>query len=218
MSDATPQESSELLSRAQAGDVTAFERLVELHRDAVFGLALRMTRSEADAAEITQETFLSAYQHLKSFRGDAAFGSWVHRIAANQALMRIRHQKVVDAAEKDLTSPEFNERGTLLDYPSGDWGRRADEKALEAELGQAIQQATDRLPDGYREVFLLKDVDGLSYEEIGQLTGLSVAAVKSRLHRARLALREAIDAFYRDRPTDQGDGPETPDGGGHPKR
>lgn len=200
-----------LLERAQSGDTAAFERLVALHRDAVFGLALRMTRSEADAAEITQETFLSAYQHLKEFRGEAAFGSWVHRIAANQSLMRLRHQKVVDAAEQDVAGPEFNERGSLLDYPSGDWGRRADEKALDVELGVAIQQATDRLPEGYREVFLLKDVDGLSYEEIGQLTGLSVPAVKSRLHRARLALRETIEAFYRDQP----DGAETSADDGH---
>jgi RNA polymerase sigma-70 factor (ECF subfamily) len=211
MDAADAQENRALLERAQQGDAAAFERLVALHRDAVFGLALRMTRSEADAAEITQETFFSAYQHLKEFRGDAAFGSWVHRIAANQALMRLRHQKVVDAAEQDIAGPEFNERGSLLDYPSGDWGRRADEKALDVELGKAIQQATDRLPEGYREVFLLKDVDGLSYEEIGQLTGLSVPAVKSRLHRARLALRETIEAFYRDRP----DGAETSADDGH---
>jgi RNA polymerase sigma-70 factor (ECF subfamily) len=214
MADSDVQEVSELLASAQAGSVAAFEELVERHRDAVYGLALRMTRSEADAAEIVQETFLSAYQHLADFRGDAAFGSWVHRIAANQALMRLRHQKVVDAAEKDLAAPEFNERGSLLDYPSGEWGRRADEKALDAELGVAIQQATDRLPEGYREVFLLKDVDGLSYEEIGQITGLSVPAVKSRLHRARLALREAIESFYRERQ----DGPETSGQGEHPIR
>ena len=211
MDAADAQENRALLERAQQGDAAAFERLVALHRDAVFGLALRMTRSEADAAEITQETFFSAYQHLKEFRGDAAFGSWVHRIAANQALMRLRHQKVVNAAEQDLVSPEFNERGSLLDYPSGDWGKRADEKALEAELGKAIQQATDALPEGYREVFLLKDVDGLSYEEIGEIAGLSIPAVKSRLHRARLALREAIEAFYRERH----DGAETPAEDGH---
>lgn len=211
MDAADAQENRALLERAQAGDAAAFERLVERHRDAVFGLALRMTRSEADAAEIAQETFFSAYQHLKEFRGEAAFGSWVHRIAANQALMRLRHQKVVNAAEQELGGPDFNERGSLLDYPSGDWGRRADEKALEAELGKAIQQATDALPEGYREVFLLKDVDGLSYEEIGELLGLTVPAVKSRLHRARLALREAIEAFYRERQ----DGAETSADDGH---
>ncbi|MFP2961884.1 RNA polymerase sigma factor [Myxococcus sp. 1LA] len=197
MSDeAIREEDHQLLTRAQDGDVSAFEALVDAHRDKVYGLALRMTRSEADAAEITQDTFLSAYQHLKDFRGDAAFGSWVHRIAANHALMRLRHRRVAQAAEQELQGPEFTERGSLADYPQTDWSRDAEEKALDAELGTAIQQASDRLPEGYREVFLLKDVEGLSYEQIAEATGDSIPAIKSRLHRARLALREAIDAFY----------------------
>lgn len=189
----------ELLAQAQAGDLSAFEALVEKHRDKVYGVALRMTRSEADAAEITQETFLSAFQHLPEFRGEAAFGSWVHRIAANHALMRLRHQNVVQAAEEELTGPEFNERGSWVEYPSNDWSRRADEKALDAELGTAIQGATDRLPNRYREVFVLKDVEGLSYEQISEITGDSIPAIKSRLHRARLELREAIDRFYNEK-------------------
>jgi RNA polymerase sigma-70 factor (ECF subfamily) len=197
MSDeAVREEDRQLVARAQAGDMEAFEALVEAHRDKVYGLALRMTRSEADAAEITQDTFLSAYQHLPEFRGDAAFGSWVYRIAANHALMRLRHRRVVRAAEEELQGPEFTERGSLAEYPAQDWSRSAEGKVLDAELGRAIQGATDRLPDGYREVFLLKDVEGLSYEQIAELTGDSVPAIKSRLHRARLALREAIDRFY----------------------
>jgi len=190
------EEDRQLLARAQDGDVSAFEALVDAHRDKVYGLALRMTRSDADAAEITQDTFLSAYQHLKEFRGDAAFGSWVHRIAANNALMRLRHRRVAQAAEQELQGPEFTERGSLAEYPLSDWSRDAEGKALDAELGTAIQQAADQLPQGYREVFLLKDVEGLSYEQISEVTGDSIPAIKSRLHRARLALREAIDAFY----------------------
>jgi RNA polymerase sigma-70 factor (ECF subfamily) len=186
----------ELLTQAQTGDLSAFEALVERHRDKVYGVALRMTRSEADAAEIAQETFLSAFQHLTEFRGEAAFGSWVHRIAANHALMRLRHRNVVEAAEEELTEPEFNERGNWIEYPSSDWSRRADEKALDTELGTAIRLATDRLPDRYREVFVLKDIEGLSYEQISEITGDSIAAIKSRLHRARLDLRNAIDEFY----------------------
>lgn len=197
MSDeAVKEEDRQLVSRAQAGDISAFEALVEAHRDKVYGLALRMTRSEADAAEIAQDTFLSAYQHLKDFRGDAAFGSWVHRIAANNALMRLRHRRVVQAAEEELQAPEFTERGSLAEYPAQDWSRSAEGRILDAELGRAIQEATDRLPEGYREVFLLKDLEGLSYEQIAEATGDSIPAIKSRLHRARLALREAIDRFY----------------------
>lgn len=154
-----------------------------------------MTRSEADAAEISQDTFLNAYQNLGTFRGDAAFGSWVYRIAANQALMRLRHKKVREAAEGELQEPEFTPRGTLA-APPNDWAKPAEDQALDAELRRAIQQATDQLPEGYREVFLFKDVEGLSYEEIANLLGISVPAVKSRLHRARLALREKIDQFY----------------------
>ena len=176
----------------------AFETLVERHKDRVYGLALRMTRSEADAAEITQDTFFAAYQNLKAFRGEAAFGSWVHRIAANNALMRLRHQRVVEAATEEMLAPEFTDRGSLAEYPEIDWSRRADEKVLDEELGRAIRQATDRLPEGYREVFLLKDVEGMSYEEIAEMMGISVPAVKSRLHRARLALREEIDALYKE--------------------
>jgi RNA polymerase sigma-70 factor (ECF subfamily) len=199
MTQTTVEEDRELLSRAQAGDMSAFEALVGRHEEKVYGLAFRMTRSEADAAEIAQDTFLSAYQHLSEFRGEAAFGSWVHRIAANNALMRLRRQKVVDMVSDDeLAGPEFTERGSLADGPESDWSKRADDKILEDELGRAIQTATDALPEGYREVFLLKDVEGLSYEEISEMVGISIPAVKSRLHRARLALREAIDAFYKE--------------------
>jgi RNA polymerase sigma-70 factor (ECF subfamily) len=192
------QDDRELMARAQAGDMSAFEALVSRHEDKVYGLALRMTRSEADAAEITQDTFLSAYQHLSEFRGEAAFGSWVHRIAANNALMRLRRQKVLDIVSDEITGPEFTERGSLAEPPESDWSKRADDKVLDDELGRAISAATDALPEGYREVFLLKDVEGLSYEEISEMVGISIPAVKSRLHRARLALREAIDAFYKE--------------------
>ena len=198
MTQTSVEDDRELLTRAQAGDMSAFESLVDRHEDQVYGLALRMTRSEADAAEITQDTFLSAYQHLNEFRREAAFGSWVHRIAANNALMRLRRQKVVDIVSDELAGPEFTDRGSLAEVPESDWSKRADDKIIEDELGRAIQAATDALPEGYREVFLLKDVEGLSYEEISEMVGISIPAVKSRLHRARLALREAIDAFYKE--------------------
>ena len=199
MTQTSVQDDRELLARAQGGDMSAFEALVDRHEEKVYGLALRMTRSEADAAEITQDTFLSAYQHLNEFRGEAAFGSWVHRIAANNALMRLRRQKVLDMVSEDgLPGPEFTDLGSLADVPESDWSRRADDQLLDEELGRAIQEATDALPEGYREVFLLKDVEGLSYEEISEMVGISIPAVKSRLHRARLALREAIDGFYKE--------------------
>ena len=112
--------------------------------------------------------------------------------------MRLRRQKVLDIVSDEITGPEFTERGSLAELPDSDWSKRADDKVLDDELGRAIRAATDALPEGYREVFLLKDVEGLSYEEISEMVGISIPAVKSRLHRARLALREAIDAFYKE--------------------
>jgi RNA polymerase sigma-70 factor (ECF subfamily) len=187
-------EDTALLARAQAGDVAAFEGLVSRHRSRVYGLALRMLNSPDDAAEVLQESFLSAYRNLPNFRGDAQFGSWVYRIAANHALMRLRHRRVVNQVESPLEEPQFNERGSLVEEASD--FRDAEGEAMDKELRQAIEQAASRLGDEYREVFVLKDLEGLSYDEIAELTGSTVAAVKSRLHRARLSLRAAIDHFY----------------------
>lgn len=193
----TLPDDSELLARAQAGDVSAFEGLVERHRSRVYGLALRMLNSQDDAAEVLQEAFLSAYRNLPNFRGDSQFGSWVYRIAANHALMRLRHRKVVSQVEAPLEEPAFNDRGSLVDEVAD--FKDAERDAMDGELRRAIEEATARLGDEYREVFVLKDLEGLSYEEISELVGASVPAIKSRLHRARLALRAAIDHFYADR-------------------
>ena len=193
---------TELLARAQKGSVEAFEGLVERHRDKVFGLALRMLQSSEDAAEVTQDAFLAAYRKLREFRGDAQFGSWVYRIAANEALMKLRHRKVVSSVESPLPEgegPTFNERGSLVDDVAPWQGRDGEEEVLDAELRAAIEQAAAGLAEEQREVFVLRDLEGLSYEEIAELTRSTVPAIKSRLHRARLALRAAIEHFYADR-------------------
>lgn len=189
-----------LLARAKEGDAQAFEALVERHKDRVFALALHMLRSESDAAEVTQETFLSAWKALASFRGDAEVGTWLYRIAGNFSLMRLRKQKARDKVEEPSGGPVFSDRGTLAEMVA-DWKPNAEGRVLDAELREAIQQATDALPEAHRRVFLLRDVDGLSYDEISEITGESLPAVKSRLHRARLALRAAIDVYYAERET-----------------
>lgn len=189
----------ELVERARKHDVTAFEILVTRYRSKVYGLALRMLKDSADAEEILQETFLSAWQNLPNFRGDSAFGSWLYRICANFALMRIRRRKVeveCDVDPSTLPEPTFDSEGALLQAQTYDWTRGTEEKALDNELRRAIQQAADALPDDHRTVFLLKDLEGLSYEEIAETLKTTVPAVKSRLHRARLALRQSIETFY----------------------
>jgi RNA polymerase sigma-70 factor (ECF subfamily) len=188
----------ELLLRAQRGDMSAFETLVAQHRDAVFGLGLQITRSEIDAAEIAQETFLAAYMDLKEFRNEADLGACVQRIAVNLALRRLQQSSSAPAGKDELKSPAFNERGSFVEYPETDWSRAANDGPVNADLCRAIQEATNRMPQHPRQVFLLKDVAGLSYEEIAALNGDSIAAIKRSLHLARLSLREEIDRFYRE--------------------
>lgn len=204
----------ELVERARRRDVAAFEELVTRYRSKAFGLALRMMQDASDAEEVLQESFLSAWQNLPSFRGESAFGSWLYRICANFCLMRLRRKKVettesevqAQAQTQQLPGPRFDTEGTLLSAPSYDWSRGTEEKALDNELRMAIERATATLPDEHRTVFLLKDIEGLSYEEIAGTLNTTVPAVKSRLHRARLALREAIDAFYKQPPSARASG------------
>jgi RNA polymerase sigma-70 factor (ECF subfamily) len=188
----------ELVERAQRGDAPAFAELVQRHQRQLYRLALRMTGSEADAQEVLQEAFLNAYQKLPNFRGEAQFSSWLYRIAANSALMRLRRKRRAPDALTDqpleLQGPKFSAEGFL--EPQNDWSQRADSQMMDKELGSAIDQAVAALPDDYRTVFLLKDVDGLSNEEIASALDLTVPAVKSRLHRARLALREKLGEFF----------------------
>jgi RNA polymerase sigma-70 factor, ECF subfamily len=173
----------ELVSRAAGGDLRAFGELVVRHQDRVYGLALHLLRDPSESEEVVQETFLAALEKLSTFRGDAAFGTWLHRVAANAAL-------VGEPVEELL--PRFDADGHLLQAPGHDWSKRADEQLSDQQLRRGIAAAVQNLPDDYRIVFVLRDVEGLSSEEMAALLGISVAAVKSRLHRARLALRAKL--------------------------
>jgi len=195
----SPQD-GELVSLAAAGDGAAFSELVVRHQERVYGLAMRLLRDAAEAEEVVQEVFLTALEKIPSFRGEAAFGTWLHRVAANAALMRLRRRRRAPdglAAEpvEDLL-PRFDSQGHLVvQGPSHDWSKRADEQLSDHQIRQAVADAVQNLPDDYRIVFLLRDVEELSSEEMAEVLGVSVAAVKSRLHRARLALREKLGQF-----------------------
>lgn len=190
----SPASDDELLQRARNTDVPAFEELVARNRDRIFGIALRILRNEAEAAEVVQETFLTAWRSLAQLSG-SQFSHWVARIAANRALMRLRHQKVANQVEESLEAPQFNDRGSLVETVA-DWAPTAEGAAIDAELRGAITSAAQALPEAARQVFLLHDVEGLDYQQISEITNDSIPALKSRLHRARLAMRAAIDRFY----------------------
>ncbi len=190
----------DLVARARLGDLGAFEELVGRHEEKLYRLAMRLLRSETDAREILQETFLSAWRNLGTFHGKAQFGSWLYRVAANAALMllrsRRRHPEVaVDDIAPEVLGAAATESGATLGA-GADWSKRPDEHFHSEELRRTIQAAVDRLPEPQRNVFLLRDVDDLSTEETADLLQLSVPAVKTRLHRARLALRETITEYF----------------------
>jgi RNA polymerase sigma-70 factor (ECF subfamily) len=190
----------ELVGRARASDVAAFEELIGRHEEKIYRLAMRFTRNETDAAEVLQETFLSAWRNLDKFEGKAQFASWLYRVAVNAALMLLRSQKRhPQVAVEDVTAEALGEAAKDASPGLGagtDWSRRPDEQFQSEELRRQIQLAVDQLPESQRSVFLMRDVDGLSTEETAELLGVSLPTVKTRLHRARLTLREAITKYF----------------------
>ncbi len=199
-SDAPPLATDEeLIARARAADFAAFEELLGRYEDKVFRLAYRILRNETDAKEILQETFVSIWRKLDTFKGDSQFGSWVYRIATNAALMRLRaHRRHPEVSTEELPIGYLDNYGTPM--PAGEnWSKRPDDELQSAELRSHIQAAVDALPDIYRTVFVIRDVEGLSTEETADVLGISVPTVKTRLHRARIALRDAIGGYF-DRP------------------
>lgn len=172
------------LLRAQRGECSAIQELVERHRDDVFGFLLHMTGSETAAAELTGESFLSACVRLKEFRSEAEYARCLHRAAAERAL-------------RTSQGGDFKRRETA-EYSPTDWSESLPEKAMSKQLRREIEQATNRLPPAEREIFLLKDVAGLSYDEIAEISDRPIGVIKNCLHQARLSLHEAIDRFHRD--------------------
>ncbi len=189
-----------LVERARGKNEAAFEELVSRYEDKLYRLAMRFVRNETDAQEILQDAFLSAWRNLPTFEGRAQFGSWMYRVTVNAALMllrsRNRHPEVtVDDVEPTALNDAVAETGQTM-RGSSDWSVRADEQLQSAEMRKHIQDSVDALPDGLRTVFLLRDVEELSTEDTAEMLGLSVPAVKTRLHRARLALRTAIGRYF----------------------
>ena len=188
----------QLVARAQTGDLPAFETLVERHEERLYRLALRLLRNDTDAREVLQDAFLSAWQNLGAFAGRAQFGSWIYRVTLNAALMllRSRRRRPTVSVEDVSESAVDDALAAAPDHAANDWTRRPDEQLQSVELKQHIQSALDELPEILRVVFVLRDVEELSTEETADALGITVQAVKTRLHRARLALRASISDYF----------------------
>ena len=178
-----------LAARAAAGDGHAFEEIVARYEGRVFRLACRLT-SETDAPDVLQDTFLQVYRNLPSFRGEAQFATWLYRIATNAALMlrRGRARKPVESLDSFL--PRFDEHGMHADLPAQlQIASHADELIDRQALVEKARAGIGRLPDLYRDAFVLRDLEEMSTTDVAQVLGVEPATVRQRVHRARLMLR-----------------------------
>ncbi len=183
-----------LVTALRRGDPTAAEDLVATYGDRACRLATRITCNLQDAEEAVQDAFLFAIRKTDSFRGESAFGSWLYRIVANAAYQHCRRRggRVADVS-LDKLLPMFDEHGRHV-APVADWSMTVDDPARQMELRMVLSSAIAELPADYRVVELLRDVDGLSHQEIAETLGLSVVNVRKRVHRARLFLRKRLGA------------------------
>ncbi len=190
MSPAAEIADEELAARAAAGDATAFEILVSRHEGRVYRLACQLTGSDADAQDVLQDTFLAAYRGLASFRGASRFSTWLYRITTNAALMhrRARRRRPTESMEEFL--PRFDENGQHAPEAAElQVASRADDLLDGKLLVEKARAALERLPDLYREAFVLRDLEELDTGEVADLLSVDAATVRQRVHRARLMLR-----------------------------
>lgn len=178
----------ELVHSAQKGDTSAFGQLVEAHQSKIYSLCYRMTGNAEDAADLTQEVFLSAWRSLGSFQSQAAFSTWLYRLTSNACIDFLRKEKRRSALS--LTTEGEEEEGRELEVADQ---RFSPERELEKkEARRAVREGLAALSPEHRQVLVLREMEGLSYQEIGQLLDLEEGTVKSRIARARLALRDFL--------------------------
>jgi RNA polymerase sigma-70 factor (ECF subfamily) len=199
MSDApqSPDEKDEaaLLVALHAGAPEAFETLVRTRGGRMLATARRFLRSEQDAADAVQEAFILAFQGIRQFEGQSKLGTWLHRIVVNACLMKIRSESRRPAVSIESLLPAFDSSGHHATTVRR-WRDAPDERALTEETRALVRQSIDLLPDDFRNVILLRDIEELSTEETAQMLGTTPGAVKTRLHRARQALRTLLDRHF----------------------
>lgn len=195
----TKEQEALLVRRLRAGEEKAFEEVVRRYGGRLLSVARRILKSDADAQDAVQEGFLSAFRALAQFKETARLSTWLHRIVVNAALMKQRQQ--VRQAEDSIEAllPHFLDDGHQRD-PAVPWREPVEELVASRETRQLVQNAIDRLPDIYRTVLLLRDIEDLDTQETAKLLGVSPNVVKIRLHRSRQALRTLLDPLFRGRP------------------
>ncbi len=192
-----PLTDAALVQRVREGDYSSFETLVRRHEKKIYNLAYRMMDNREDASDILQETFLQAFRKLDGFKGESGFSTWIYRIAVNLCLMKKRKEKgrrVISLDAPVLYQRQKELRTTVPD----DWSKNPSVSLENKELKKKLAEAIKELPEDYRTVFLLREVQGLSNEEATEILKSSLPAVKSRLHRARLFLRDSLAQYFKE--------------------
>jgi RNA polymerase sigma-70 factor, ECF subfamily len=188
---------AEAIRRAQQGDAEAFERIYQLHSRRVYALCLRMVGNTAEAEDLTQEAFLQLFRRIGTFRGESAFSTWLHRLAVNVVLMRLRKKSLAEASLDEMTEPDEESGGPRRDVGGPDL-------RLSGSVDRVnLERAVEQLPPGYRSIFVLHDVQGYEHNEIAAIMNCSIGNSKSQLHKARMRLRELLQEAERSRARDQ---------------
>src|SRR5438094_9209323 len=190
-----------LVQAAKAGDVEAFEELIRRYDRNVFRIAQHITQNREDAEDVVQDAFFKAYSNLAQFQGQSKFYTWLVRIAVNESLMKLRRRGLERTVSLD---EEVKTEDDSVPREVADWSPNPEQQYSQAELREILSRTIQGLPPGFRTVFVLRDVEGLSTEETAEALDLSIPSVKSRLPRARLQLRERLSRFFQRR--ESGDG------------
>ena len=191
-STVAPDNEASLVAAAKGGDVSAFETLVSRYARKIYRLAQHITQNNEDAEDVSQEAFLKAFEHLGEFQGNSRFYTWLVRIAVNQALMKLRKRRNKDVSLDEDIETEDN----FIPREIEDWGPSPEDRYTQEELARILGQVIGELDPSFRLVFQLRDIDELSTEETAEALGISVPAVKSRLLRARLKLRDKLNRYF----------------------
>ena len=184
-----------LVKDFQAGNVDAYDKIAELYQKRIYALSFNLMRNQMDAQDVVQEVLLTLFNKIHTFQGKSAFSSWVYRITLNSSYMKLRSKKKEPKISIDELLPSFNSAGFQQEKIQ-DWSENTESLLFTNETRGIINKAVDLLPEKERVVFLLRDVEGLSTEKVSAVLDLTIPAVKSRLHRARLFLRKKLSGYF----------------------
>lgn len=190
---------AELVEGLRAGDAAAYRSFVDSNSAAVYNLALKLLGDEQEAEDVLQETFLSAFRAIDRFEGRSKLSTWLYRIAYNASLMHLRKRERMTTFSLDRPYGEEEQSSTVAERNLVDWSTVPDDQLLTAEARHEMERAIAELPESLRSAFVLRDIQGLSGAETAEVLEISVQAVKNRLHRARLRLRDELSSYFAER-------------------